>query len=44
MRNDYVRRISHVEPGMKPKAYFNNLIEAFNNDTLELIDQITNLN
>ena len=44
MRNDYVRRISHVEPGMKPKEYFNNLIEAFNNDTLEVIDQITNLN
>ena len=41
---DYVRRVSHVEPGMKPKEYFNNLIEAFNNDTLEVIDQITNLN
>ena len=44
MRNDYIRRVSHVEPGMKPKVYFNNLIEAFNNDTQEVIDHITNLN
>ncbi|MGM9698653.1 MAG: hypothetical protein ACI3Y0_08410 [Prevotella sp.] len=44
MRNEYIRRISHVEPGLPAKVYFKNLIENFNNDTIEVIDQITNLN
>ena len=44
MRNEYIRRISHVEPGIPAKVYFKNLIENFNNDTIEVIDQISNLN
>ncbi|MCR4852961.1 MAG: hypothetical protein K5893_05170 [Prevotella sp.] len=42
-QNDYVRRISHPEPGMKPKAYFNNLTESFNKQAGEIVDQICNL-
>lgn len=44
IRNEYIRRISHVEPGIPAKVYFKNLIENFNNDTIEVIDQISNLN
>ena len=44
IRNNYISRISHVEPGMPAKQYFRNLIESFNNDTIEVINQINNLN
>ena len=44
IRNNYISRISHVEPGMPAKLYFKNLIENFNNETIEVIDQINNLN
>ena len=44
MRRNYIGRISHVEPGMPAKKYFNDLIESFNNDTLEIIDHINNIN
>lgn len=44
IRNNYISRISHVEPGMPAKQYFKNLIENFNNETIEVIDQINNLN
>ena len=44
IRNNYISRISHVEPGMPAKHYFKNLIENFNNETIEVIDQINNLN
>ena len=41
--NDYVSRISHVEPGMKPKLYFKDLRENFARDVDEIVDQINNL-
>ena len=44
MRRNYIGRISHVEPGMPAKKYFKDLIESFNNDTLEIIDNINNIN
>ncbi|MCI6118267.1 MAG: hypothetical protein MR717_03090 [Prevotella sp.] len=44
MRRNYIGRISHVEPGMPAKKYFKDLIESFNNDTLEIIDHINNIN
>lgn len=44
MRKNYISRISHVEPGIPAKKYFANLIENFNNDTLEVVDHINNLN
>lgn len=44
VQNDYVNRISHVESGMSAKTYFKNLVESFNAQTTEIIDQINNLN
>lgn len=38
--SDFVRRVSHPEPGRKPKKYYNTLIEDFNKQVGELIDQI----
>ncbi|MBO4315202.1 MAG: hypothetical protein IKX24_07760 [Prevotella sp.] len=43
MRNDLVSRISHPEPGMKPKEYYKNLIADFHKDANEVVDQISNL-
>lgn len=43
MHDHYIRRVSHVEPGMKPKVYFKDLIENFNKEAGEIIDQISNL-
>lgn len=41
--NNYVCRVSHIEPGMKPGEYFKDLIEKFNCEVNEIIDQINNL-
>ena len=43
LRNKYVGRISHVEPGLKAKVYFKDLKEKFDAETNEIIDQIFNL-
>ncbi len=43
LQNDYVRRISHVEPGIPAKKYFSILTENFSNDVNEIVDQINNL-
>ena len=43
VHSDFVRRVSHPEPGMKPKAYYKRLIEDFNQTAGELIDQIAAL-
>jgi len=43
LKNDFVSRISHPEPGMKTKKYFKALINDFNKQASELIDQISNL-
>lgn len=43
VRNDFVKRISHAEPGMKPKKYYQKLIADFNERVSEIIDQIGNL-
>ena len=39
----FVRRISHPEPGMKPKVYYRHLTDDFNKQAGELIDMITAL-
>ena len=44
VQNDYVGRVSHVESGMSAKAYFDSLINNFNAQAVEIIDQINNLN
>ena len=43
IRNDFVSRIAHPEPGMAAQAYFGNLQRDFNKQLYEVIDQITNL-
>lgn len=43
MNNDYIRRISHPEPGMKARKYYGNLIECFNKDVEEIVDHINNV-
>lgn len=42
-RNDFVKRVSHPEPGMAPKAYYSRLVEDFNLRASEIIDQIGSL-
>ena len=44
MHDQYVRRVSHPEPGMKANTYFKNLISQFNKEISEIIDQISNIN
>jgi len=43
IHSNYIRRISHVEPGMPAKKYFRNLTDGFNKQVGEIIDQIGNL-
>ena len=43
IHNDYVRRISHQEPGLAPKLFYKDLTTNFNKQASEIIDQIANL-
>ncbi|EFN91546.1 hypothetical protein HMPREF1860_00284 [Prevotella amnii] len=43
IRDNYIRRISHIEPGMPVKLYFKDLKEKLNKETNEIIDHINNL-
>lgn len=43
IENDFIRRISHTEPGLKPKIYYKDLITKFNKSIDEIVDQINNL-
>ncbi|MBQ8462675.1 MAG: hypothetical protein IJ544_00975 [Prevotella sp.] len=40
---DFVCRVSHPEPGMKPHLYYKDLREQFSARVSEIIDQINNL-
>ena len=42
MRNNFVRRISHPEPGMPAKAYYKDLKEKFAAQASEIYDQLNN--
>ncbi|MCH4147379.1 MAG: hypothetical protein LKG25_03065 [Prevotella sp.] len=44
IRSEYTKRISHPEPGMKKRDYYQDLIKNFNKQVSELIDQITAMN
>lgn len=44
MHQDFICRISHIEPGMKAKVYFKAFKEKFDQQTEELVDQILNMN
>ena len=43
LQRHYINRISHIEPGMKPKQYFKDLREKFAAEVNEIVDQINNL-
>ena len=43
LHNDFTRRVSHPEPGMKAKAYYKAIVADFNKQIAEVADQITNL-
>ena len=42
-REDFISRISHPEPGMKKKEYYDHLAASFTEHISEIIDQIANL-
>ena len=43
IREDFISRVSHPEPGMKRKDYYNHLANSFIEQITEVIDQISNL-
>ncbi len=43
MHDDFVRRISHPEPGMEQKKYYKALITDFHKEVSAVIDQISAL-
>ncbi len=43
LNNDYVARVSHVEPGMKARKYFDALCDSFNADAKEILVDIERL-
>lgn len=43
MHQDYICRISHVEPGMKAKVYFKAFKESFDKQTEDLVEHILNM-
>ncbi|MBR0117556.1 MAG: hypothetical protein IKH02_01340 [Prevotella sp.] len=42
-RDDFISRISHPEPGMRKKDYYNHLAKDFTEQISEIIDHIGNL-
>lgn len=42
MRDDFISRLSHPEPGMPQKVYFRKLIREFTGHVSELADHINN--
>lgn len=43
INSDFLKRVSHVEPGMKPKKYFNTLIQDFDRQIADVVDRVANL-
>lgn len=43
VNNEYVKRISHPEPGMSNKDYYNDIKEKFRLQIMEITDNITNI-
>ena len=44
LKNDFVNRISHPEPGLPAKKYYKILKQDFHEQVQEIIDCINNLN
>lgn len=43
MHGNYIRRVSHPEPGLTAKTYYNDLINRFNAETEEMVNNIINM-
>ena len=43
MHSNYIRRVSHVQPGMPAKVYFNDLKDKFSKEVNQIVDQLNNL-
>lgn len=43
VQRDYVCRVSHVEPGMQPKAYFKDLKNKLGVQVAEITDNIASI-
>ena len=43
VNGDFIKRVSHPEPGIKAGAYSKSLVKDFNKQVSEIIDQISNL-
>ena len=43
VQSDFIRRVSHPEPGMLPKQYYKILRKQFTAQVGEVVDQINNL-
>ena len=43
MHSNYIRRVSHVPPGMPAKVYFKDLKDKFSKEVNEIVDQLNNL-
>lgn len=43
IHRDFVKRVSHVEPGLAPKVFFKKLALDFNKQASEILDQVANL-
>lgn len=41
--DDFIRRVSHPEPGMPAKKYFDELLAQFNGNVAEYVEQINNI-
>ena len=40
MEDEFIRRVSHPEPGMKAETYFKDLREKFSAQVSEIVDQL----
>jgi hypothetical protein len=43
VHNQFIRRVSHPEPGMEQKKYYQNLAKEFDKSVAEIVDQIANI-
>lgn len=43
LRSDYIKRVSHVEPGLGARKYFKDVHESFAKEVTEICDTINNM-
>jgi len=44
INEEHIKRVSHPEPGMRPKDYYKDVIGNFQKAVVEIIDQLSYLN